>query len=219
MNVVVFKLVNTTNNWQGCVRFADKDGKPLKNLKVTLSPEPAKAAAEGADAQKAADKQPAEKKAEEKKPEEKKPAPVAGNLLKPANKAENWRFEQHEQGKGKMTPEGEAMVFTVTEADGTDWHVQAFQTPLDLKDGTEYVVTFKAKAADARSVKVQAGIDEEDYHTIGLDEQVDIGKDWKDYEYKFTAADTKPNKNRFGFVLGGEKGTVHVKDLVLKPAK
>ena len=142
------------------------------------------------------------------------------NMLKPTNKVDSWRFEQHEQGKGKMEPAAEgAMVFTVTDADGTDWHVQAFQTPLDLKDGKEYVVTFKAKAAEPRSVRVQAGIDEEDYHMVGLDETAEIGKDWKAYEYKFTAADTKPNKNRFGFVLGGEKGVVHVKDLVLKPAK
>jgi hypothetical protein len=238
VNVVVFKVINTTNNWQGCVRFTDKDGKPVKNLKVMLTPDPTKVAAgeekapaEKPEAQTAADKKPAEKKAEEKKaeenrPEEKKaadkkaaekqPAPVAVNLLKPANKAQSWRLEQHEQGKGKMEPADDAMVFVVTEADGTDWHVQAFQR-LDLKEGNEYVVTFQAKATEPRSVRVQAGVDEDDWHTIGLDETAELGKDWKAYEYKFTAADTRPNKNRFGFVLGGEKGVVHVKDVVLKP--
>jgi hypothetical protein len=193
-----------------------------ESVKVAAGEE--KAPAEKPEAQTAADKKPAEKKTEEKKADDKKsddkkPAPVAGNLLKPANKAESWRFEQHEQGKGKMEPAADAMVFTVTEADGTDWHVQAFQTPLDLKDGTEYVATFKAKASEPRAIKVEAGIDEEDWHMIGLEEQVDLGKDWKDYEFKFTASETRPNKNRFGFVLGGEKGVVHVKDLVLKPAK
>jgi len=143
-------------------------------------------------------------------------ASAADNILKPANDTKNWRFEQHEDGKGKMAVEGDAIVFEVTNADGTEWHVQAFQTPLDLKDGKEYTLTFKAKADEVREVGVQAGIDEEDWHNIGLDEKAELTKDWKDYKYTFTANDVKANKNRVGFVLGGAKGKVWVKDLVLK---
>ncbi|HEV8290389.1 MAG TPA: carbohydrate binding domain-containing protein [Tepidisphaeraceae bacterium] len=143
-------------------------------------------------------------------------ASAADNILKPANDAKNWRFEQHEDGKGKISVDGDAIVFEVTNVDGTEWHVQAFQTPLDLKDGKEYTITFKAKADDPREVGVQAGIDEEDWHMIGLDEKAELGKDWKDYKYTFTANDVKANKNRVGFVLGSAKGKVWVKDLVLK---
>jgi hypothetical protein len=141
---------------------------------------------------------------------------AADNILKPANKVESWRFEQHEDGKGKISVDGDAILFDVTNADGTDWHVQAFQTPLDLKDGKEYTLTFKAKADEAREVDVEAGIDQEDWHMIGLQEKVELGKDWKEYKYTFTANDVKANKNRVGFVLGGAKGKVWVKDLVLK---
>jgi len=143
-------------------------------------------------------------------------ASAADNILKPVNKAESWRFEQHEDGKGKISADGDAIVFEVTNVDGTEWHVQAFQTPLDLKNGKEYTITFKAKADDTREVGVQAGIDEEDWHNIGLDEKAELTKDWKDYKYTFTANDVKANKNRVGFVLGGAKGKVWVKDLVLK---
>src|SRR3954471_24419711 len=100
----------------------------------------------------------------------------ADNILKPANKAENWRFEQHEEGKGKIGVDGDAILFDVTNVDGTDWHVQAFQTPLDLKDGKEYTLTFKAKADDTREVDVEAGIDMEDWHMIGLQEKVELTK-------------------------------------------
>ncbi len=140
----------------------------------------------------------------------------ADNILKPANDVKSWRFEQHEDGKGKISVDGDAIVFEITNVDGTEWHVQAFQTPLDLKDGKEYTLTFKAKADEAREVGVQAGIDEEDWHMIGLDEKAELGKDWKDFKYTFTANDVKANKNRIGFVLGGAKGKVWVKDLVLK---
>lgn len=35
-NHVVFKVINEGNNWQACLRFTDKTGKPLRNLKVLL---------------------------------------------------------------------------------------------------------------------------------------------------------------------------------------
>lgn len=35
-NVVIFKVLNETNNWQGCLRFTGKDGAAVRNLKVTL---------------------------------------------------------------------------------------------------------------------------------------------------------------------------------------
>ncbi len=37
-NVLVFKVINEKNNWQGCVRFT-KGGQPVKNIKVSLSPQ------------------------------------------------------------------------------------------------------------------------------------------------------------------------------------
>ncbi len=37
-NVLMLKVNNEVNNWQGCARFL-KDGAPLKNLKISLSPQ------------------------------------------------------------------------------------------------------------------------------------------------------------------------------------
>ena len=145
-------------------------------------------------------------------------AAEAPNLLKPTNKPDSWRFEQHEQAKGKISAEGDAIVLEATETDGTDWHVQAFQTPLDLKEGKDYVLTYKAKADANRSVTVQAAIDEDPWTNAGLDEKVELAKDWKTFEHKFTARDIRANKNRVGFVIGNEKGKVFIKDMVLKPA-
>ena len=38
VNVLVFKVINETNNWQGCVRLVDKDGKALSDVKVKTEP-------------------------------------------------------------------------------------------------------------------------------------------------------------------------------------
>lgn len=143
------------------------------------------------------------------------PKPGGKNLLKPTNKAESWRLEQNESAKGTMAADGDAIVFEATAVDGTDWHVQVYQIDLDLKDGKEYVVTFKAKAAAERSVHLNAMIHQEDWHPVGLEENVDLSKDWKDYKYEFKAENTVANKNRIGFQLGNEKGKVWVKDMTL----
>jgi uncharacterized Zn ribbon protein len=37
-NVLVFKVINEKNNWQGCARFL-KDGAPVKNIKISLTPQ------------------------------------------------------------------------------------------------------------------------------------------------------------------------------------
>ena len=38
LNVIVFKIFNEQGNWQGAMRFLDKSGTPLTNLKIRLSP-------------------------------------------------------------------------------------------------------------------------------------------------------------------------------------
>jgi uncharacterized Zn ribbon protein len=37
-NVLVFKVINEKNNWQGCARFM-KDGAGVKNIKISLAPQ------------------------------------------------------------------------------------------------------------------------------------------------------------------------------------
>lgn len=37
-NVVVLKVINEANNWQGCLRLVDKDGKPIAGLKLKTEP-------------------------------------------------------------------------------------------------------------------------------------------------------------------------------------
>jgi hypothetical protein len=39
LNVIIFKVLNEQNSWQGAMRFLDKSGAPLTDLKIKLSPE------------------------------------------------------------------------------------------------------------------------------------------------------------------------------------
>lgn len=38
LNVLVFKVVNGTGDWQGSIRLTDKDGNQVKGISVTLTP-------------------------------------------------------------------------------------------------------------------------------------------------------------------------------------
>ena len=139
----------------------------------------------------------------------------AKNLLKPTNDPESWVFELNDAGKGEMKVDGDAIVFHTTETTGTDWHVQAYQPELDLKDDQAYVVKFQMKAAEPVEMLLVAGINEEDWHEIGLHENLNSTDEFKDYEFEFTAQNTAEKNNRLGFVLGIDKGVVSVKDLSL----
>lgn len=137
------------------------------------------------------------------------------NLLKPTNKVESWRFEMAESAKGAVKVADDTVVFSVTETTGTDWHVQAVQADLDLIEGKEYTLTFKAKADAARSIGVNAMIDLDDWHQIGLGEEVFLGKEFDTFKYTFRAENVLSKKNRISMVLGGSKGTVTIKEMTL----
>lgn len=138
------------------------------------------------------------------------------SLLKPVDKAESWRVEEHEGGKGTLKIDEKNVVLTSTKVTGTDWHVQFVMTDLDLKNNQDYVLKFKAKADSSCQIGVNMGIDEEDWHQIGLGEQITIGKSFDNYEFRFTATDVNTKKkNRLCFVLGFETCQVTIKDLTL----
>lgn len=143
----------------------------------------------------------------------------APNMLKATNKTESWRLEQHDGGKGEMKVDGDAIKFSVTAVDGTDWHVQAIQTDLDLKEGKEYIVKFKAKASEDRSVGVHAGIDQEDWHQIGLGDSAYLSKEFKEHTFTFTATGIVAKKNRIAIVMGLDKGDVWIKEMTLTEKK
>ena len=143
-------------------------------------------------------------------------ADKAKNLLKEPNKTESWKFEQHEKAKGTQTAEGDAILWDVTEVDGENWHVQVFMHDVEFKEGKEYTLSYKAKADAARSITATATIDEDDWHAIGLQEDAELTKEWKEQTHTFKAENVvKPGKNRLGFFLGNEKGKVWVKDVSL----
>jgi hypothetical protein len=139
----------------------------------------------------------------------------AKNLLKATNDPDSWQLELTDGGKGEMKADGDAIVFTSTATDGTNWHVQVYQTGIDLKNGKDYVVKFKAKAPQASELLLMGLINQDDWHEIGLHEEIGSSDTFQPYEFIFTANDVVPENNRIGFILGADKQTVSIKDMML----
>lgn len=139
----------------------------------------------------------------------------AKNLLQPTNDVESWVFEVNGEGEGEMNVEEDTITFTTTKTDGTDWHVQVYQPNLDLEEGKTYVVKFQAKSPQEVTVNLVGQIHQENWHEIGLHEEVRPGKEFDDYEYEFVAKDVVDGSNRIGFVLGVDEGDFSVKDMTL----
>jgi hypothetical protein len=139
----------------------------------------------------------------------------AKNLLKPINKSESWRLEQHEGAQATLKISDDAVVIDATKLTGTNWHIQVFQVDLDLKEGTEYTVKLKLTASQRRNVMLVAMIDAEDWHEIGLHEDLTVDKEVRPFEFTFRATGTLAKKNRIGFVMGDETGDLIVKEMTL----
>ena len=141
-----------------------------------------------------------------------------GNLLGTTNRTAAWRIETHDAGKASMAIDGDSIVLKATATTDTDWHVQAYQMNLTLRDDTEYKVTFQAKSPESVTA-VLLGMTHmpDNYKSIGMSEEFQLQPDYMDYEFTFTATNVAEN-NRLGFVIGREVGTVQVRNFKLVEA-
>lgn len=106
---------------------------------------------------------------------------------------------------------------TVSQVDDTDWHVQAHVIGITLKEGETYTLTFQARADEARPLAVNTGLDQPDWHGVGLAATAQVGPSWKSYHYLFTAHNVVDGHNRVAFTLGSRRGTVWIRDLQITP--
>jgi hypothetical protein len=114
-----------------------------------------------------------------------------------------------------MAAVDDSIVFNVDAVTTTEWHVQAFQADLRLEDGHHYTARFSAKASQPRKVLLQAQIDAEDWHSIGLSTPLPLTTAFQTFQVTFPVQNVSDKKCRIGFVLGASTGVVTLKDMTL----
>ena len=141
--------------------------------------------------------------------------PTNDGLLKATNKVDSWTFETSGNGKGTIKEDGDAITFSTTVTGDENWHVQAYQANVDLEEGATYSLSFEIKSPDSVTVLLMGIINEEDWHEIGLHEEVSTEDEYRKKSFAFIATDTVKGNNRIGFALGDYEGDVSVRNMQL----
>lgn len=144
------------------------------------------------------------------------------NMLKPTGEIAAWTFEQFESGKGSIeaAKENDAITLTVAQAGTENWHVQVYQSGLSLEEGAQYKVTFAIKSDSGDAVVyLQASINEEDWHGVGLQEEISVSEKFTNHEFTFVASDVVRGNNRIGFAIGDQAAKITLRDVRLVPVK
>lgn len=138
------------------------------------------------------------------------------NLVGAINDEKVWRFEAQNGGEGKLELGEEEATITVSKTTDTPWHVQALLPNLALKNDQQYTLTFELKVSDGQIVKVSGMVDQEDWHQIGLYEELYPTAEYKEYKFTFSATEVaEGKKNRISFVVGDSTGTVSLRNISL----
>ncbi len=108
-----------------------------------------------------------------------------------------------------------AVEIRVQRVDGVNWHVQAHLKGLNLKNGVDYTLSFRAKSNEARKMLVYSSLDQPDWHNTGLSNSLDLGTEWRTVTTSFTQGQGVDQHNRIAFMLGDQPGTVSMDSLRL----
>ena len=144
--------------------------------------------------------------------------PLGANLL--ADPARTWTLEHQGATAATLTANradngAPGARIAVTAIDATSWHVQAHFTGLNFREGGVYTASFDARTGDdtPRLMAVNAGLDQPDWHRVGLETSALVGKGWKTYSYSFSAQDVVANHCRLSFGLGNQMGAVELRNV------
>lgn len=119
--------------------------------------------------------------------------------------------------------------FTVTNGDAgetkiilrkmpeTSWHAQLQWPGLNLNEGQLYTLELSARSDSPRRLPVSVRLNKSDWHNCGLDEEAELGTQWKTFTFVFRARQVGPNSVRIDMVVGGgPPGEFSIKNLSLR---
>ncbi len=135
----------------------------------------------------------------------------------------NWAVEQHNGAIGIMSLDAtnstqagsNALKMEITNATGTEWHVQAKFLNFSFGSGKNYLVKFKAKSSVNRNIGVTLGLDVAPYSWVG-GSNFNITTSWQEYSFVVNSNLNAANIMRFSFNLGNSNSTVYFDEVSVK---
>ncbi|WP_246070747.1 carbohydrate binding domain-containing protein [Paenibacillus kobensis] len=126
-----------------------------------------------------------------------------------------WHFETNQADASAMVNGDRQLVVETTDGGASSDAIALTQKGIQLIEGNEYELTFKAKATADRTIDV--GIEQFDGLTVAGYKPVNVTTDWATYTIPFSIADgVNDAKAQLRFLLGRFDGTVLLDDIVLR---
>jgi len=141
------------------------------------------------------------------------PAALAADSADPIN----WGLEIDAGDQAKMVRDGNALKVVILQVDGTNWHVQLYQSGISLVEGQTYEVSFDMKA-DRLIDEVLNAETMSTYSNAGLGVTIHLAPSWQHISYTFKAQNIKGELSRVpDFDLAYQTGVVWIKNATLEP--
>lgn len=138
------------------------------------------------------------------------------SLLSPPLNVDSWACECYNGASGFVSVDNNVIVARCYNTDGTGWHFQIHQDNQNLTEGRRYTIEFAARSDEPTQMNVLGTIDRGDYHDIGMQRTVSIGRRWKLYRWSFVANSVLSHHLLAPqFNLGNRVGTIYLADVAL----
>jgi lysophospholipase L1-like esterase len=133
---------------------------------------------------------------------------------------ETWHLETHGSSQATLehaqTEDGRVMRITIPKLAGAEaWHVKLQQKPFTITGGTQYVVSFHARAAAPRQVGCAVGNNHEPWLALGTYHEYTVGTEWNRFECPFVATASDSNARLF-FDLAKSDTPVELANVVVR---
>ncbi len=147
--------------------------------------------------------------------------PRGQNILAPdsfpqgKSREKGWHLEQHGGCAARMDKKADGVIrVDISKANDTSWHIQAKQTPLSIKAGQYYTLSFRARADQPRSISYSLGQDHEPWGGLGLNGNAKLTAEWKNFRQGFVAG-RDDDAARLSFSLSKDKPSIEISDISL----
>ena len=119
---------------------------------------------------------------------------------------------------------GSFLRWTARKPGKQSWHLQIYQSALDLAEAELYTVRFWARRAPGQSngtkptdkLAFQVMLDQDPWRDVGFYRQVSLGEDWTAFEFEFRSEATIPGHGRLNISTENHTGTFDLAKVSLR---